>query len=88
MTTRTETINGSASEGLYRTAFEHDACGVGMICSIRNEASRQIVLDGLQILCNLEHRGAVGADPDQVPGQITVVVEVRHDRGLGGFGSQ
>jgi len=52
-----------AAQGLYNPAHEHDACGIGMICSIRNERSRKIVEDGLKILCNLEHRGAVGADP-------------------------
>ena len=51
------------AQGLYNPAYEHDACGIGMICSIRNERSRKIVEDGLKILCNLEHRGAVGADP-------------------------
>ncbi len=52
-----------SAQGLYNPANEHDACGIGMICSIRNERSRKIVEDGLKILCNLEHRGAVGADP-------------------------
>ena len=47
------------AQGLYSPEHEHDACGVGMICSIRNEKSRKIIDDALAILCNLEHRGAV-----------------------------
>ena len=44
------------AQGLYHPAHEHDACGIGMICSIRNERSRKVVEDGLNILCNLEHQ--------------------------------
>ena len=51
------------NQGLYRPEYEHDSCGVGFIASIKGEKSHQIVLDGLKILENLEHRGAVGADP-------------------------
>jgi len=49
-------------QGLYDPAFEHDACGVGFIAKIDGEKSHSIVQDGVQILCNLEHRGAVGGD--------------------------
>ncbi len=49
-------------QGLYDPAFEHDACGVGFIAKIDGERSHSIVKDGVQILCNLEHRGAVGGD--------------------------
>ena len=49
-------------QGLYDPAFEHDACGVGFIAKIDGERSHSIVSDGVQILCNLEHRGAVGGD--------------------------
>ncbi len=51
------------ARGLYRAADEHDACGVGFIANLRGEASHKVVADGLQILENLTHRGAVGADP-------------------------
>jgi glutamate synthase (NADPH/NADH) large chain len=49
--------------GLYNPANEHDACGLGMIANINNTKEHKIVDDGLKILANLEHRGAVGADP-------------------------
>ena len=51
-------------QGLYDPAFEHDACGVGFVANIRGEKSHTIVRKGLQILENLTHRGATGADPD------------------------
>ena len=56
--------NGAPTTGLYDAAFEHDACGVGFICSIHNNHSHDIVRNGLRILENLDHRGATGADPD------------------------
>src|SRR4051812_25040976 len=47
-------------QGLYDPQFEHDACGVGFIAHIKGKKSHQIIKDGLQILLNLDHRGAVG----------------------------
>jgi len=51
------------SQGLYDPRFEHDACGVGFIANIKGIKSNSIVSNGLKILDNLTHRGAVGADP-------------------------
>ena len=51
------------AQGLYDPAHEHDACGVGFVCNIKNRKSHQIVKQGLDILKRLTHRGAVGADP-------------------------
>jgi len=48
--------------GLYDPAHEHDACGVGFVAHIKGHKSHAIVQQGLQILANLDHRGAVGAD--------------------------
>ena len=50
-------------QGLYDPANEHDACGVGFIANIKGVQSHAVVRQGLQILENLTHRGAVGADP-------------------------
>jgi glutamate synthase (NADPH/NADH) large chain len=50
-------------QGLYDPRHEHDACGVGFTAHIKGKKSHEIVRQGLQILENLEHRGAVGADP-------------------------
>ncbi len=49
--------------GLYDSRHEHDACGVGFVANIKGIRSHQIVANGLEILKNLTHRGAVGADP-------------------------
>src|SRR5215469_5177832 len=52
-----------ASKGLYDPRNEHDACGVGFVVNIKGRKSHDIIQRGLQILINLDHRGAVGADP-------------------------
>lgn len=52
------------SVGLYECAYEHDACGVGFIANITGEKSHEILKTGLRALENIEHRGAVGADPE------------------------
>ncbi|WP_368744373.1 glutamate synthase large subunit [Desertibaculum subflavum] len=51
------------AQGLYDPSREHDACGVGFVVDIKNRKSHEIIRQGLQILINLDHRGAVGADP-------------------------
>ena len=49
-------------EGLYDPEFEHDACGVGFVAHLKGKASHDIVQKGIELLINLEHRGAVGAE--------------------------
>ena len=51
------------AQGLYDPRNEKDACGLGFVVNIKGVGSNQIIRDGLQILANLDHRGAVGADP-------------------------
>ena len=51
------------ARGLYDPRNEHDACGVGFIAHMKGEKSHKIISDGLAMLENLTHRGAVGADP-------------------------
>lgn len=50
-------------QGLYDPRNEHDACGVGFIAHIKGSKSHEIICNGLEILKNITHRGAVGADP-------------------------
>ena len=50
-------------QGLYDPSNEHDACGVGFIAHIKGHKSHEIICKGLEILRNITHRGAVGADP-------------------------
>jgi glutamate synthase (NADPH/NADH) large chain len=61
MTTAAE-IQYLQNNGLYSTENEHDACGVGFVAHIKGVKSHDIVKNALQILQNLDHRGAVGAD--------------------------
>src|SRR6266699_1873495 len=65
------------AEGLYDPALERDSCGVGFIANIKGKKSRQIVSDAINILCNLEHRGAVGADPRAGDG-AGILVQIPH----------
>ena len=65
------------AEGLYDLALEKDSCGVGFIANIKGKKSHQIVSDALNILCNLEHRGAVGADPRAGDG-AGILVQIPH----------
>ena len=48
--------------GLYNPKNEHDSCGIGFVANIKGVVSHSIVQNGLEMLENLEHRGAVGAD--------------------------
>ena len=50
-------------QGLYDPSHEHDACGVGFVANIHGERSNEIIQQGLEVLRNLEHRGACGCDP-------------------------
>ncbi|WP_238908774.1 glutamate synthase-related protein [Achromobacter ruhlandii] len=50
------------AQGLYHPNNEHDACGVGFVAHIKGKKSHAIIQQGLKILENLDHRGAVGAD--------------------------
>ncbi|MGH6796356.1 MAG: hypothetical protein ACREDH_14455, partial [Methylocella sp.] len=52
------------AQGLYSPDKEHAACGVGFVADMRNRKSREMIAMGLEILRNLDHRGAVGADPE------------------------
>ncbi|MDX2258938.1 MAG: glutamate synthase central domain-containing protein, partial [Hyphomicrobiaceae bacterium] len=65
------------SEGLFDATREHDACGVGFIADMKGRKSHRIVKDALQILENLEHRGAVGADPLAGDG-AGILVQIPH----------
>src|SRR5690606_17619461 len=52
----------ASTHGLYSPHNEHDACGVGFVAHIKGRQSHAIIQQGLKILENLDHRGAVGAD--------------------------
>jgi glutamate synthase (NADPH) large chain len=53
-----------AAAGLYDPRFEHDACGVGFVADLAGRGGHDVVARALRVLCNLEHRGAKGGDPE------------------------
>jgi glutamate synthase (NADPH/NADH) large chain len=61
-------VAAPARQGLYDPANEHDACGVAFVATLRGTPGRDIVDAGLTALLNLDHRGAVGAEPDSGDG--------------------
>ena len=51
-------------QGLYDPAYEHDACGVGIVANLNGQKTYDIIRNAIRVLINLEHRGACGCDPD------------------------
>jgi len=67
-----------APQGMFDPAQERDACGVGFIANLKGRKSHKIISDALNILHNLEHRGAVGADPLSGDG-AGIMIQIPHD---------
>src|SRR5271169_3622920 len=63
--------------GLFDPSQEKSSCGVGFIADIKGRKSHKIIADALTILVNLEHRGAVGADPRAGDG-AGILVQIPH----------
>ena len=75
-----------AAFGLYDPANEHDACGVSFVVDIKGRASHEIVAMGIGALCNLEHRGAQGAEANTGDGAgITIQMPDRFLRAVVDF---
>ena len=55
-------IDPPQASGLYDPAHEHDACGVGFVVDIAGRRSHSVIARGLQVLINLQHRGACGCE--------------------------
>jgi len=64
-------------QGLYDPWFEHDACGVGFVVDIKGRKSHQILQQAIQVLKNLDHRGASGSEPNTGDG-AGVLLQVPH----------
>ena len=73
-----DNFNLLESTGSYDPKLERDACGVGLVAKITGEPSHDIVEKSLKALCNLEHRGASGADPDTGDG-AGILIQIPHD---------
>src|SRR3989442_8968706 len=65
-------------QGLYDPQFEHDACGVGFVVDIAGRKSNDIVRRSLQVLVNLQHRGAEGCEANTGDGG-GILVQIPHD---------
>jgi glutamate synthase (NADPH) large chain len=70
--------NNPKAAGLYRPEFEHDNCGIGLVVQINGSKSHDIVEGGLQVLENLNHRGAESADNETGDG-AGITVQIPHE---------
>lgn len=75
-----ELFNNETKEmrGLYDPAYEHDACGVGMIVNIHGNKSHELVESALKVLENMRHRGAEGADNKTGDG-AGILLQIPHE---------
>ncbi|HMO33360.1 MAG TPA: glutamate synthase large subunit [Lacibacter sp.] len=68
----------AGTQGLYNPAFEHDACGIGFVASIRGNKSHQNISDALTVLENMEHRGACGCENNTGDG-AGIMIQTPHE---------
>ena len=66
------------NQGLYNPAFEHDACGIGFVASIKGYKSHQHISDALTVLENMEHRGACGCENNTGDG-AGIMIQTPHE---------
>ncbi len=71
-------IDGPQRQGLYDPCNEHDACGVGFVADVKGRRSHRIVQNALEVLLNLEHRGASGCDANSGDG-AGILIQTPHD---------
>ncbi|MFC3879898.1 glutamate synthase large subunit [Algoriphagus namhaensis] len=64
-------------KGLYRSAFEHDSCGIGAVVDLNAEATHETIHDALFMLSNMEHRGGRGSDPKTGDG-AGILIQIPH----------
>ena len=66
-----------AKQGLYDPWFEHDACGVGFVADLKGRATHELLRQGIQVLENLDHRGAAGSEANTGDG-AGILLQVPH----------
>ncbi|RVU26713.1 glutamate synthase large subunit [Sandaracinomonas limnophila] len=71
-------MNNNSQQGLYRKEFEHDACGIGFVASMKGIKSNKIVQDSIKMLIRMDHRGATGSDPNSGDG-AGVLLQLPHE---------
>src|SRR5260370_7552688 len=67
-----------AKQGLYDPQFEHEACGVGFVVNIKGQKSHSIIQQALEVLLNLDHRGACGCEANTGDG-AGILIQPPHD---------
>lgn len=72
------TVEDMEEQGLYRSDFEHDACGVGFVAHLKGLKSHRQVQDALTMLENMEHRGACGCDEESGDG-AGIMIQIPHE---------
>ena len=75
--TQKEVIQRGQDQGLYQQAYEHDACGVGMVVNIHGGKSHELVDNALKVLENMEHRGA--ETRDKTGDGAGIMVQIPHE---------
>ncbi|HEY3357325.1 MAG TPA: glutamate synthase large subunit [Polyangia bacterium] len=71
-------VGRAAGGGLYDPSYEHDGCGVGFVAHLHGVRAHDLIDQGLTILANMEHRGAVGSDPSSGDG-AGITIQVPHE---------
>ena len=71
-------LKQSSNIGMYDSRFEKESCGVGFVAHIKKEPSHENIKDALTILCNMDHRGARGAEPNSGDG-AGILTGMPHD---------
>jgi glutamate synthase (NADPH/NADH) large chain len=66
------------NQGLYRSAFERDSCGIGFIANINGVKNNQVLSDAITMLENMEHRGGKGSSPKTGDG-AGVLMQIPHE---------
>ncbi|GAB3273909.1 glutamate synthase large subunit [Larkinella harenae] len=70
--------SNAPQQGLYRSEFEHDACGIGFVAHVKGRKSHQIVEDALTMLTRMDHRGAVGYETNTGDG-AGILIQIPHE---------
>ena len=65
------------NKGLYRSAFEHDSCGIGAVVNVKGVKTHETISDALYMLSNMEHRGGRGSDPKTGDG-AGILIQIPH----------
>src|SRR2546425_10092245 len=75
---RTRRTGLPAKQGLYDPSFEHEACGVGFVVNIKGRKSHSIIQQALEVLLNLDHRGACGCEANTGDG-AGILIQTPHE---------